>query len=61
MIEKKHGDVFSKHSEIWNRIKEFIGKDSDFGVIQNDKFISAKIKSQKDEIKTDFLDVDYHQ
>lgn len=45
MIEKKHGDVFSKHSEIWNRIEEFIGKDSDFGVIQNDKFISAKIKS----------------
>ena len=53
-FKAKHEYVLKKYNEIWNRVIGLIRKYFDFEVVHNDKHITTKILSYKDEIKTDF-------
>lgn len=43
LYSKKNNDTL-KH-EIWNKVKEIIGKDSEAGIVQNNRYIPTKTKS----------------
>ena len=53
---KKNKDILNEYAEIWNSIKDLIGKCFDVEVIHCNKYKSAKIKSFNDEIRTAFHD-----
>ena len=53
---KKNKDILNEYAEIWNSIKDLIGKYFDVEVIHDYKYKSAKIKDFKDEIRTAFHD-----
>ena len=43
ILKEKHNDTL-KH-EIWNKVKEIIGKDSEAGIVQNNRYILTNTKS----------------
>ena len=53
---KKNKDILNEYAEIWNSIKDLIGKYFHVEVINYDKYKSAKLKPFKDEIRTAFHD-----
>ena len=53
---KKSKDILNEYAEIWNGIKDLIGKYFDIEVIHYNKYKSAKIKPFNDEIRTAFHD-----
>ena len=53
IFDEKHEDTSKQYWEIWSRTKDLIGKDFDVETIHDDKYISTKIRSYKDEIRTD--------
>lgn len=53
---KKSKGILNEYAEIWNGIKDLIGKYFDVEVIHYSKYKSAKIKSVNDEIRTAFHD-----
>ena len=53
---KKNKDILNEYAEIWNSIKDLIGKYFDVEVVHYNKYKSAKIKPFNDEIKTAFHD-----
>ena len=53
---KKSKDILNEYAEIWNSIKDLIGKYFDVKVIHYNKYKSAKIKPFNDEIRTAFHD-----
>ena len=60
LLNIKSEYIMNKYSEIWDRIKWFIGKDLDVEVFHKNKYITTKIKPYKNEIKTDFHDERLH-
>ena len=52
MLEEKHNDKL-KH-EIWNKVKEILGKDFDVGIVHYNKYIPTKRKSYRIENKNRF-------
>ena len=53
---RKIKDKLNEYAEIWNRIKDLIGKYFDVELIHYNKYKSAKVKPFKDEIRTAFYD-----
>ena len=51
---KKNKDILNEYAEIWNSVKDLIGKYFDVEVIHYNKYKSCKIKPFKDEIRTAF-------
>ena len=56
MVSEKNINILDKHSEIYNKIKEFKGKDFGVLIISKNEGITTKIKFCNNEIKTDFHD-----
>ena len=56
LVNEKLENIISKYSEIWNRTQKLIGKYLDVEVIHKNIYITTKVKSYKNEIKTVFHD-----
>ena len=52
---EKQEYILRKYNEIWSRLKNSIGKGSNFEVVHNDKYLT-RTSSKNDKIRTDFHD-----
>ena len=50
MVNKKHASILNKYSEIWDKLKELIGKDLRVEVVHKNKDITTTVKSYNIEI-----------
>lgn len=56
MVNEEHENIWSKYSEIWDRIKKVTVQDFDIEAIDKWKYITIKIKSNRNKNKSDFHD-----
>lgn len=42
MLEQNHNNIWSKNYDIWYKVKDFIGKDSDVEVVLDVKYSKDK-------------------
>ena len=49
-------ELLKEYTKVWGKIRDLIGKKFDSEPVYGDKYIKTKIKSYKNDIKTNFHD-----